>query len=86
MNGQMDSDMMADSMMAPMMLYMGLWGMVALALIALSIAATVWLVRSQRAPRMLPLHRLDERYAAGELSREEYLQRRGDLTASSEGQ
>ncbi len=72
-------------MMAGMALYLLLWGLLAVAVLALAVVATVWLVRSMRghgdgsAPSAAR-QRLDERCAMGDLPREEYLQRRQDLT------
>ena len=51
------------------------------------IVAIVWLVRTMApagtrgsaAPRSAGLSLLDERYARGEINRDEYLQKRGDL-------
>lgn len=58
-----------------------------LALTALVIAATIWLVRSWRIPpepRRSPMGparaQLDLRYARGEMEREEYLRRKRDLS------
>ncbi len=76
---------MMNGMMGGMML---LWVLFLLALIALTVTAAMWLVRNMRRP---PSGRdgvpqgsaargeLDRRYASGELSREDYLQRRSDL-------
>ncbi|MBW3606339.1 MAG: c-type cytochrome [Actinobacteria bacterium] len=78
--GMMDGGMMGG--------FAVLWIILIVALIALAVAAVAWLVRnmggSGRAgdPRGDSPHaraELDRRYAAGELSRDEYLQRREDL-------
>jgi len=74
---------------------MGGWGMMGgfglifwLLVLGAVIAATVWLVRSmaQRANQQRPAERrspglevLEERYARGEISREEYLQKKRDI-------
>ncbi len=78
--------MMSDGMMGGGMtavaLYLLLWGLLAIALLVLTVVATMWLLRSMRSTtdRTSALERLDEAYAKGELSREDYLQRRQDLT------
>ena len=77
-----DSDMMGGDMMSGMMGgMMLLWALLALALFVLSVVATVWLVkhvnsgaRDRRVDAVL-----EERYAAGEITRDEFLQRRADL-------
>lgn len=82
-DGMMGGNMM-DGMMGGMML---LWVLFLLAFIALAVAAVVWLVRSMRRPpgadgatqESAARAELDRRYATGELSRDEYLQRRSDL-------
>jgi len=67
---------------------MVLWTLLILAVIALAVAAVVWLVRNMDRPhgdggagggRSAAREELDRRYAAGELSRDEYRQRRRDL-------
>lgn len=72
----------------------GMWGMMGpamilgviflLVLLALAVAALVWLVRQLRGStgsreRRGAREALDRRYAAGEIKREEYLQARGGL-------
>jgi putative membrane protein len=61
--------------------WMGLWGLLALALIVLAVAATVWLIRhaSDGGSGSEAARTLERRYAAGEIDREEFLQRREDL-------
>ena len=75
--------MMGGDMMGGMGWMVVLWVLLLIALIALAVAATVWLVRSQSPPRSgnptAAREELDGRYAAGELSRDEYLERRRDL-------
>ena len=58
--------------------WMAVWGVLALALVVLAVTATVWLVRQLSRDST---HRdvLERRYAAGEIDREEFLQRRADL-------
>lgn len=86
-NGRMmgDGGMMDGGMMGG---FMVLWVILLLALIALAVAGVVWLVRSMggssRGGRSNSDHtpvraELDRRYAAGELSRGDYLERRRDL-------
>ena len=83
-DGMMGGNMM-DGMMGGVMV---LWVLFLLALIGLAVAAVVWLVRSMRRPPpgadgsrsdSGARAELDRRYASGELSREDYLQRRDDL-------
>ena len=63
-------------------------GIFSLLLLVLVIVAVVWLVRAMLRPqdrtsraerRTAGLDILDQRYARGELSRDEYLQKRGDV-------
>jgi putative membrane protein len=74
---------------------MGMWGgwpfmwLGPLVLLALAIAAVFWLVRATTGPDRRPgdaelprrrgLAVLEERYARGEISREEFLQKKADL-------
>jgi len=69
-----------------MMGWMALWGLVALALLALAIAGTVWLIRSARSgdthqavgvPTAEEI--LRSRYAAGEIDEDEYRRRLSSL-------
>ena len=72
--------MMNDEMMSGAMgVGMVLWALLLLSLIALSIAATLRLLRTDRSTTPSPREELDARYARGELEREDYLQRRADL-------
>ncbi|GAB3671606.1 SHOCT domain-containing protein [Saccharopolyspora sp. ID03-671] len=63
-----------------------LWGLVGLAVLALLVLAIMWLIRSLTNQGQLTRQREDpaeaelrRRYAAGELDREEYQRRLGDL-------
>ena len=58
-------------------------------ILALAVAAVVWFVRStthattyppQRMGRSRGLELLEERYARGEINREEYMQKKADLS------
>jgi putative membrane protein len=71
---------------------MGDWGMgfgliLWLVILALMVAGVVWFLRSQPLAgpsslgRSRALEALEERYARGEINREEYLQKKRDLTA-----
>ena len=72
--------MMNDGMMSGAMgVGMVLWTLLLLSLIALSIAATLRLLRREGSTTPSPREALDARYARGELEREDYLQRRADL-------
>ncbi|MGH3516157.1 MAG: SHOCT domain-containing protein, partial [Haloechinothrix sp.] len=68
-----------------MMMWMVLWGVVGLALIGLSIAGIVWVVRrgdSHQRPNPSaesPEDVLKRRYAAGEIDEDEFLRRRAGL-------
>lgn len=78
--------MMGDGMsMGLMMVFMMLFGLV---LLALAVAAVIWVVRSVAgdSSRASPgrdddaaRRELDLRYARGDLTREDYLQRKSDL-------
>ena len=74
------------SMMSGSMTFV--WAVVAAVVIALTFAATIWLMRAstRRArsalPGTEPLAELDLRYARGDLASDEYLQRRSDLEYS----
>lgn len=69
--------------------FMVLWTLLILAVIALAVAGVVWLVRNMdrsrgdgrggAGVRSAAREELDRRFAAGELSRDEYLERRRDL-------
>jgi putative membrane protein len=68
-----------------MMGWMVLWGLVALALLALSVAGTVWLIRRSGDTRPAvgapPAEELlRSRYAAGEIDEDEFLRRLSSLT------
>ena len=71
-----------DSMMEWMGAWMLFWLVVGVLVIALIITALVWLVRNMRggsSGHRGALDELDSSYARGEVTREEYLQRRTDL-------
>jgi len=62
--------------------FMWFWAVFAILLLALLIVGIVWLVRALAGPGSstgTARQELDLRYARGELTREEYLQRRADL-------
>ena len=65
--------------------WMALWGLLALALVVLAVVATVWLFKhlTSSDSGSAPVDALERRYAAGEIDREEFLQRREDLTRRS---
>ncbi|MEO3859681.1 SHOCT domain-containing protein [Acrocarpospora sp. B8E8] len=77
-----------DDMMGSMGAWMILWAILGLVVLGLTVAGTVWLVRSlitgdQGRPQVPPedpvRRELRRRYAAGEIDREEFLQRKVDL-------
>jgi putative membrane protein len=65
--------------------FMWLWALFAVLVLALLVVGIVWLVRTLAGPGpggstiSAARQELDLRYARGELTREEYLQRRTDL-------
>lgn len=65
--------------------WMVLWGVLALALVVLAVVATIWLVKHLTSSNSAPDARqsLEGRYAAGDIDREEFLQRREDLSRRS---
>lgn len=72
--------------MAGMGLWMLVWGVVAIVVLALAVVGVVWLVQrvaghaSSGSPLTDPAEtELRRRYAAGEISRDEYLQSERDL-------
>lgn len=81
-------DMMNGGMGSMMAVLVIFWAVFGLVLLALAVAALVWLVRAlrrqsdsqQARSRLSPDEELDRRYATGELSREQYLQTKADLT------
>jgi len=78
--------MMGGGMMDGMTALVWLWVVVPLTVLALVVAASVWLVRTARGPvppgAAAARHELDLRYARGEVDRDEYLRRRADLEGS----
>jgi putative membrane protein len=89
MDGRMmDGRMMGGGMMGGGMMgggaFMWFWAIFALLVLALLVVGVVWLVRSLAGPSPggspgAARQELDLRYARGELTREEYQQRRADL-------
>ncbi len=83
-------DMMNSGMGAMMAFLIVFWVAFGLVLLALAVAALVWLVQalrqqSQNDParaRLSPDEELNRRYASGELSRDQYLQSRADMARS----
>lgn len=62
--------------------WMALWGVLALALLVLAVVATIWLVKHLNGSSGSEHQRLlERRYAAGEIDRDEFLQRRADLAS-----
>lgn len=59
--------------------WLALWAALAVALIVLAVVATFWLVRHLSGGDRSHQDVLARRYATGEISREEFLQRREDL-------
>lgn len=77
---------MGSGMGGLMMGWMALWGLVALALLGLSVAGGVWLIRGGRSDnasaRREPARAeeiLRRRYAAGEIDEDEFFRRRSGL-------
>lgn len=77
---------MGSGMGGLMMGWMALWGLVALALLGLSVVGAVWLIRggrSEHASAPLEPARADEilrrRYASGEIEEDEFFRRRSGL-------
>lgn len=75
-----------------MMSMMALGWIFLLALTVLVVVAIVWLIRSSRPSQMQgrpamgqALAQLDLRYARGEIDRDEYVRRKGDLSESGSG-
>jgi putative membrane protein len=85
----MHGSMMHGDMMNGMMgggAFMWLWAIFAVLVLALLVVGVVWLVRTLAGPSSgtsAAQQELDQRYARGELTREEYLQRRADLEGRS---
>lgn len=75
-----------DGGMVGMAIWMLVWGLVGLAFLAVLVLAAVWLFRRlgeephRRGGRNLAEEELKRRYAAGEITREVYLQRRSDIS------
>jgi putative membrane protein len=87
----MDGRMMGGGMMDGMMgggAFMWFWAIFALLVLALLVVGVIWLVRTLASPgpgsaTSTARQELDLRYARGELTREEYQQRRVDLEGSA---
>ena len=83
-----DGDMMDGGMMDMMSGMMGawmiLWALIGLALLVLAVVATIWLAKRISPGKSDSSAGADEmlrrRYAAGEISQEEFLRMRGDLS------
>ncbi len=82
-------DTMTGGMGGMMTFLIVFWVVFGLVLLALAVAALVWLVQAlrrqsetDRARSRLSSEELNRRYASGELSREQYLQPKADLTHS----
>jgi putative membrane protein len=83
----MDGGMIDGGMMDGMMgggAFMWFWAIFAVVVLALLVVGVVWLVRTLASPgsggaTSTARQELDLRYARGELTREEYQQRRADL-------
>ncbi len=82
-------DMMTGGMGGMMAFLIVFWVVFGLVLLALAVAALVWLVQALRRSetdrarsRLSPEEKLNRRYASGELSREQHLQSKADLTHS----
>jgi putative membrane protein len=80
--GMMDGGMMGGGA------FMWFWAIFALLVLALLVVGVVWLVRTLAGPSpagtpSTARQELDLRYARGELTREEYQQRRADLEGSA---
>ena len=85
----MDMDMMGGGMAVAMVLFAIFWILFGLVLFALAVTALIWMVRALRQQGMSgsssassrgAAHDLERRYASGELSREQYLQYKADLS------
>ena len=81
----MDGHMMGGGMMGGA--FMWFWAIFAVVVLALLVVGVVWLVRTLTGPSpgatSTARQELDLRYARGELTREEYQQRRTDLEGGS---
>jgi uncharacterized membrane protein len=80
---------MMDMMGGGMAVVVIFWVILGLVLLALASTALIWMVRAlhrqdhvPQAPQSKPTDDLDRRYAAGELSREQYLQCKADISRS----
>ena len=74
---------MTGEMGGMMMVMAVVWGLLGLMLLALVVAALIWLVRALRQQGSVGADaaaELDGRYARGDLPREDYLQAKADLS------
>lgn len=78
---------MGAGMMGGMGLWMLLWALVGIAVVALAVLGIVWLVRRTDSSRPVPPTQsesaedvLRRRYAAGEIDEDEYVRRRAGLS------
>ena len=86
--GMMDGGMMDGGMMDMMSGMMGAWmilgGLIGLALLALAVVATMWLAKRISPEKSSSSAGAEEtlrrRYAAGEISQDEFLRMQGDLS------
>ena len=85
----MDMEMMGGGMAIAMMLIAIFWVLFGLVLFALAVTALIWMTRALRqqgtpgstgTSSRGAVDELDRRYASGELSREQYLQYKADLS------
>ena len=76
-----DGDMMNGSMGS----WAALWAVLGIALIVLAVVASIWLIKHLTGSGPGDEHGrvLERRYAAGDIDREEFLQRREDLARRS---
>lgn len=66
-------------------LWVGLWSLLALALLVLAVLGSVWLIRNMGGSfggsRGSAVDELERRYARGEIGREEFVRAREDLSS-----
>ena len=85
----MNMEMMGGGMAVAMGLIVIFWILFGLVLFALAVTALIWMIRALRQQQTVEstsasprgaADELDRRYASGELSREQYLQYKADLS------